>query len=500
MTHAHNIAFAFDELVRQMPDRAAIIAEDITLTYDKLSRIVERFAAQMQHIGIGRSSVVGIDTTDMIVSVASIFALSRLGAAYIPLDHDFAKGGRQDITHFLRSPERPASPGLPWVMMDESWSPKVASTVSTTIRAPGFAGLDAPCWILGSSGTTGRPKFVTIDQETVWKRVTVVQSDYSEGDTRLFLLFGCNTRPFAIRAVAALLSGNSIIDSHSVPFLQSHGVNMVCGSPVQLVEWLRSRKVFPKIARLQVSGAKLDERASHTLLDSFEVVEDVYGSSETIVVHVNHLRRSNGQIERSGRTVASVVEIVDETGASVAEGDSGTVRIRNDHMARGYDGLPEETARRFRDGWFYPGDIGTWGPNGVLRIVGRNDDVVNLGGRKVNLADLDASLRSVGTVAAACCFADHTGGPQGRLAACLLLRPDAPVAETVKAAWTACAREFGENIAPASILVLDDMPLTQDGMPRRQVAQARFGQTIAEGDVVHLTKTLFHFQAVTHAR
>jgi acyl-CoA synthetase (AMP-forming)/AMP-acid ligase II len=495
-----NIAFAFQEAARQMPDREALIAEDITLTYQKLARIIDRFSAQMQALGIGQSSTVAIDTTDMIVSVASIFALSCLGAQYTVPDRSFQDLDQQGVTHFLRSPERPGHPDRADVIMDESWSPKFDTAVSPIIRTPGFAHPDAPCWILGSSGTTGRPKFVTISEETVWKRVAVVKADYAVGTTRLFLLFGCNTRPFAIRAVAALLSGNAIVDSHSVPFLQQHGVNMVCGSPAQLAEWLRGRTISPKIACLQVSGAKLDDLASRSLLDSFEVVEDVYGSSETIVAHMNRLSLNEGRIERTGRTVQSDVEIIDETGAPLPEGQTGTVRIRNAHMATGYNGLPEETALRFRDGWFYPGDVGAWEPDGVLRILGRKDDVVNLGGRKFNLADIDASLQSDAGVRAACCFSDPTGGLQGGLAACLVLRPNAPVAETVKSAWAACARAFGETVAPASILVLDDMALTQDGMPRRRLTQSRFADTIAQGDRDHLRKALFRFQATDQGR
>jgi acyl-CoA synthetase (AMP-forming)/AMP-acid ligase II len=431
--------------------------------------------------------------------VASIFALSALGAQYMVVDRDFIVGGRKGITHYLRSPERKGVPGLPYTVMDASWSPKVKATEPQDIARPGFADPADTCWILGSSGTTGRPKFVSIDQATVWKRLAVVRSDFVPGKTRVLLLFGCNTRPFGIRAVAALLSGCSIIDSHDLPFLYRHGVNLVCGSPAQLPEWLKGRTLSPRIERLQVSGARLDDALVDSLLHSFDQVEDVYGSSETIVAYVTARRRTSDGIRRSGRMVAAEVEIVDDAGLPVAKGAAGAVRIRNGHMATGYDDLPDETARRFRGGWFYPGDLATWNADGTLNVLGRSDDVVNLGGRKINLGDLDASLRASGAAVQACSFVDPFSNGVDRLAAVLQLRPGSETGPAVRASWEACAKVFGTDIAPATILVVDAMDMTQDGVPRRKLCRASFAQTLAQDDPVVLRKALFRFQAVTDA-
>ena len=302
----HNIALSFQAKASTHPDRVAIVAEDLSVTYGNLWRVVERFAAKMQACGVGRSSIVGIDTTDMVVSVASIFALSWLGAAYCLIDRDFASNQPSGVTHCFRSPERPGMPGVDYIEMDATWSPKATLDVSAEIARPGFADANARCWILGSSGTTGRPKYVTIDPETVWSRVAVVMSEFRTAQTRVFLIFGCNTRPFGIRAVAAILGGHTIVDSHDLAFLQAQGVNFVCASPRQVEGWLSGRTLAPKLPWLQVSGAKLDAAVTDRLLDSFDVVEDVYGSSETIVAHVTTHRRIEGKVETTGRAVASL--------------------------------------------------------------------------------------------------------------------------------------------------------------------------------------------------
>jgi len=491
----HNIAVAFQTKAALHPDRPAIVAEDLSVTYGNLWRVVERFAAKMQACGVGRSSVVGIDTTNMVVSVASIFALSCLGAAYCLINRDFASNQPSGVTHCFRSPERPAMQGVDYIEMDATWSPKLPLDVSPEILRPGFADANARCWILGSSGTTGRPKYVSIGPETVWSRVAVVMSEFRTAQTKLFLIFGCNTRPFGIRAVAALLGGHTIVDSHNLAFLRAQGVNFVCASPRQVEGWLAGRTLGQKMPWLQVSGAKLDGALTNRLLESFEVVEDVYGSSETIVAHVTTHRYAQGKFETTGRAVASTVEVVDDQGQPVPSGQPGLVRIRNAHMARGYDDLPEESAKRFRNGWFYPGDLAQWGSNNVLQVLGRSDDVINLGGLKLNLTDVDSALMSSPLVAMASAFADPLTDKMIQICACVQTRLGVPSQEAAAAAWNACAQKFGAMNAPHLILIVPDIALTQDGMPRRRTAQAQFVQSLAQQNQSALNATLFRFEA-----
>jgi fatty-acyl-CoA synthase len=61
-------------------------------------------------------------------------------------------------------------------------------------------------------------------------------------------------------------------------------------------------------------------------------------------------------------------------------------------MVTGYIGDPDASARMFRDGWFHPGDIAIRTGPAQLRLVGRNQDILNLGGYKMPAAELEAKL------------------------------------------------------------------------------------------------------------
>src|SRR5262249_48534232 len=82
------------------------------------------------------------------------------------------------------------------------------------------------------------------------------------------------------------------------------------------------------------------------------------------------------------------VEIVDDRGRPLPEGTAGWVRLKSDTMPPGYVDAPETTSRMFRDGWFYPGDVGVLGGR-RLRVMGRGDELLNIGGRKLAPADLE---------------------------------------------------------------------------------------------------------------
>jgi O-succinylbenzoic acid--CoA ligase len=70
----------------------------------------------------------------------------------------------------------------------------------------------------------------------------------------------------------------------------------------------------------------------------------------------------------------------------------GRIRLGGATLARGYRGPAALTAAAFADGWFTTSDLGTSGPGGALRVLGRADDVAVTGGEKVVLGEVETSL------------------------------------------------------------------------------------------------------------
>ena len=96
------------------------------------------------------------------------------------------------------------------------------------------------------------------------------------------------------------------------------------------------------------------------------------------------------------------VRIADpETGASLAQGNVGSIEIRGPNVFKGYWNMPEKTAAEFRsDGFFISGDLGVMDPDGYISIVGRAKDLIIAGGFNIYPAEVEsvASLNAPSSV------------------------------------------------------------------------------------------------------
>lgn len=476
-----NIGFDLRARALETPDAAAVIAPDVTLTLAKLWRLVDCFACRMTEAGIGQGARVGLATNDRIVAVAGLFAAALVGAEFTTVDHFLLRVPALRPTHFLRSPETPGLDDVPFLEIDATWSPRIGlGSEDGGIAWQGYADDRALAWIVQSSGTTGRPKFMQLSAGLVRRRVQAVMTEFATGSSRTASLFMPGSRPFLIRAAAAILAGAAIVDSHDIGFMQAQGVDLVSGAPRLVRDWLKGRQIKPPFSRLQCSGAKLSAEDLGLFLSAFDVVDDIYGSSETIKAHVNSSRLVDGMIVTTGQPAAeSTIEICRDDGKLCAAGEVGTLRIRNDCLADGYVGDTEATARSFRDGWFYPGDLACWGPDGRLDVMGRATDVLNLGGLKVSLSEVDRILSSVPGVVRGAAFRHPMPGLQDCLAAVIELDSAALTDRTVSQAHAECVRALGPFAAPRDILVVTLVPVTGDGMPRRGDCQDLFHQAAA---------------------
>jgi acyl-coenzyme A synthetase/AMP-(fatty) acid ligase len=153
-------------------------------------------------------------------------------------------------------------------------------------------------------------------------------------------------------------------------------------------------------------------------------------------------------------------EIVDEDGDAVPRGEVGAIRVRCEHMMSEYYRDPVATALHFRDGWFYPRDMGSMTPTGALRLHGRADDVMNLNGIKIFPAEIERVLEEHPAVRAAAAFAKRSASHGDIPVAAVELHPSASVAAEE---LMARARAILGVRAPRKIVVLDALPRNASG-------------------------------------
>jgi acyl-coenzyme A synthetase/AMP-(fatty) acid ligase len=419
----------------------------------------------MQRLGIGPSSTVALRTDDVSVLLGSILASSLLGSAWV-FDADIlSEFPALVITHRLRTDERAQTDTH---LIDESWTRLPEGFVGPP-RFSGYRESGDIFMISRTSGTTGTPKLVGLSHRIVHDRVESYGAFFPEPGIGLAGLFPLFAPAMLARYVAALFHKGKIVVSREPQDWLDEEVGYVFGSPAQLDEVMRDRVLPRKLRMAFSSGGKLVDAQVRHLFRSFEQVVSGYGSTEANNVLSNH-KSLNPDGSISTRTVlrGAELETVDDEGRPVPVGTEGVVRIRNSWLAPGYMGSPEAEAQAFRDGWFYPGDLGMWTAEGEFVVTGRRNDQFNLGGVKLNAMLLDFALVEVPGIREAICFMVPRPGKPDRLTAFVSFVPGADQPEVLSRARIALMRLGGTAAVPERFFSVDQIPRNANGKPDRK--------------------------------
>jgi acyl-coenzyme A synthetase/AMP-(fatty) acid ligase len=194
----------------------------------------------------------------------------------------------------------------------------------------------------------------------------------------------------------------------------------------------------------------------------------IYGSTESGCFTASAELRTAEDLLWLHPTPARVLEVVNEAGHVLPADEEGELRVRlRPHDPGEYHGDPATSARHFRDGCFYPGDVAMLRADGRVRILGRVADVLNVAGRKLAVAPIEDQLRLQLGATTVCLFARLADDGVEELGIALEA-PGGPSRET-KAAVAAEFPSFGR----IRWLVLPELPRTDGGMRKVQRAALR---------------------------
>jgi len=209
------------------------------------------------------------------------------------------------------------------------------------------------------------------------------------------------------------------------------------------------------------------------------VFMQLYAQSEapnTVTV----LRQRDHDPERFAHRLASCgcpvagnqVRLLDESGAEVAVGEVGEICVRGPLVMAGYWNKPEETAKAFRNGWLYTGDLARRDDDGFLYIVDRSKDMIISGGFNVYPREIEDVLTAHPAVAAAAVIGvpDEKWGEAVKAVVVLKSGAQAHAEELI-----ALVRERkGVVYAPKSLDFADSLPVTGLGKPDKKALRARY--------------------------
>jgi acyl-CoA synthetase (AMP-forming)/AMP-acid ligase II len=341
-----------------------------------------------------------------------------------------------------------------------------------TCRARDWGG-PRPVLLKLTSGTTAAPRAIRFRSEQlladcnqICDTMGIGADDVNFGVIPLSHSYGFSNlvTPLLVRGVALVLSRDrmprAVLDD-----LAASGATVFPGMPVfyQAFCEMENPPPLPGLRLCISAGAPLPLEVARKFRDKFQrSVHSFYGSSECGGICYDREAR----LEEPG-FVGPAMEGVK---VEMLDPDAPASRIRVGSAAAGDGYLPEPENEKLGGGFFAPDDLLSRSRGG-FRIVGRVSDVINVAGKKVNPAEVEAELLRFDGVRAAVVFGRQSPLRNEEVTACVAAEPGVREPELLDF----CRRRLSGWQVPKRIFFVDEIPVNERGKVSRKELAERFG-------------------------
>lgn len=388
------------------PAGEAIRFPDASVSHLELAANAAAIAAQVA--GARRVAVWATPSLDTCLAVVGVLAA---GAAVVPLN---PRSGARELDHVVAD----AAPDLLLAAADADLpaaldglrreAPATGSARSVTTLPP-EPDLEAPAFVVYTSGTTGAPKGVVLPRRAVAANLDALADawQWTAADTVGHALPLFHVHGLIVGTVGPLRRGGRMLhcgrfDGAAVTAALDAGATMLFAVPTMYHRLADEVAADPTLAaavgraRLLVSGSAALAVVDHRRITEAtgQHVVERYGMTETLMIasiRADGARRP-GTV---GPPLSGVdVRLVDERGEPFEALDTiGEIEVRGPNLFTGYLNRPDATAEAHRDGWFRTGDMAVREADGYLRLVGRKaTDLIKSGGYKIGAGEIENAL------------------------------------------------------------------------------------------------------------
>ncbi|MGW2936204.1 Pls/PosA family non-ribosomal peptide synthetase [Streptomyces sp. NPDC001156] len=394
-----------DASVRAHPDEPALDDGHRCLTYRDLALEVEALRRRLAGAGVGLGDRVGVrvpsGTNDLYVAILAVLAA---GAAYVPVDAE-DPDERAELV-FGEAQVR--------AVVGAGHQITVHSASDVAAARPGA---EHDAWIIFTSGSTGKPKGVAVTHRSAAAFVDaeadlfLTEEPIGPGDrvmAGLSVAFdaSCEEMWLAWRYGACLVPvPRSRVRSGADlgPWLVEQEITVVSTVPTLAALW--EPETLNDVRLLIFGGEACPPELAQRLVTEGREVWNTYGPTEATVVACASLLTGEEPIRIGLPLNGWELAVVDDAEQPVAMGESGQLVIGGVGLARYLDA--EKDAEKYAPleslGWeraYRSGDLVLAEPEGLI-FLGRADEQIKLGGRRIELGEVDAALQALPGVAGA---------------------------------------------------------------------------------------------------
>ncbi len=464
----------------RFPEASAIEDQDGALSYEELMALVIATAERLQAGGVRRGDRVGVrmrsGSRELYVAILAVLAA---GAAYVPVDADDPDERAQLV--FSEAMVRGVIGDRGYLPREDApaialFGPQMPhpSTARRPLASPPEPGDDA--WIIFTSGSTGTPKGVAVSHRSAAAFVDaeaglflqdepITTSDRVLAGLSVAFDASCEEMWLAWRHGACLVPApRSLVRSGMDlgPWLSGHRISVVSTVPTLAALW--PADALDTVRLLIFGGEACPPELVHRLATDGREVWNTYGPTEATVVSTASLL-TPGEPVRIGLPLDGWdVAVVDAAGLPVGDGEVGELIIAGVGLARYLD--PVKDAEKYAAlptlGWdraYRSGDLVRFDRAGLF-YLGRADDQVKVGGRRIELGEVESALQQLPGVTGAAAAVRRSEAGNDVLVGYLVLAD--PRGFDRPGAIARLREELPAALVPM-LAVVDDLPVRTSG-------------------------------------
>lgn len=407
-------------------DRTAVAFKAEGVTYRALKERMVNVGSHLCTLGVKPGDRVLFSAVSRPEAVAVYLGIQYAGAVAVPVD----KNAAADTAAFLYK-----DTGAGLFLTDK---PLPGHPECRTLSLRGIYGVQAEqeqgpaprddedlAELIYTSGTTGQPKGAMLSHKAaraIWTN-TIVGTGMRADD--IILLPLPLNHSFALRVLtAALWLGAAVVLQNGFTFareiennLDRFGCTAIAIVPASVETVTRQMQgrfaeIMGRFRTIEVSAGSLSVEQRKRLAAELPATRilNTWGSSESggaLFLDVKEAVKSEETAGALGRPLPGVqVQTLDEEGRPFTSDAAhpGRMAIRGDMQMSGYWNRPEQTAQTLRGGWLLTGDMIYTGTDGYVYMLGRADDIINVGGEKVSPLEVENAAGEYPDVAECACI------------------------------------------------------------------------------------------------
>ncbi len=508
----------FEAQVERSPEATALICGRERLSYMQLKIQAERLAGYLRLAGVGPETLVGVCLDRSPALMATLLAVLKVGAAYVPLDPAYPK---ERIKYILNDA------CAPWLVTQRKFAELFKSVEARAIfiddqtnaefdsrtqvlnagayEATGHMsqGLGSAArelaYVLYTSGSTGRPKGVAIEHRSVVNLIYWAKEIFTTQELAGVLAGTSMCFDLSVFEMFVPLSwgGTVILAENALQLPQlpaARQVTMVNTVPSAITELLRMKGLPQSVRVVNLAGEPLAPQLVDQLYAqgaSIVKVYDLYGPTEDSVYSTVALRRRHGPAI-IGRPLANKrVYILDQNRHPVPVGVPGELFIGGAGLAREYLHQPDLTAEKFIKDPFQPedpssrlyrtGDLARYSSDGNIEFLGRTDRQVKLRGFRIELGEIESVMTQHPAISDLVVVVQGETPDDQQLVAYMVLKEgQAPTASELH---QFASVELPPYMVPSAFMALKAMPLTPNGKVDRAALACSESMRLDPGSV-----------------